>query len=86
MKPWERPGYTFSTGWPLGYTPTAAQSLVDDKRAKAAKQQSATKSKRRMEQSANGIDYGRGTIPGLSKKAMPSNPAKAGRIKKPAAL
>lgn len=81
-KPWEQPGYTFTTGWPIGYTPTAAQSIVDDKRAKASAKQAAGQTQRRMEAAEQGIAWGVGTIPGLSKKAMPSDPAKAGRIRK----
>ncbi len=85
-KPWQQPGYTFSIGWPAGYEPVLAEQSVNDKRAQGRAKQAAGQTARRIKAADNGVAYGVGTIPGLSRKSLACDPAKAGLIKKASGL
>lgn len=72
--------------WLGGYEPVLAQELSADRRAQGNRVGAAKQTARRMEAAAQGIDYGNGTILGLSRRVTANDPGKAGRIKKPSTL
>jgi hypothetical protein len=68
--PWEKPGYTFSIGWPTGYVPVAAdQALRASKKGQNVTMNSEKFSALRAARIARGDTRANGTIAGLSNKS-----------------
>lgn len=67
-RPWEVEGFTFSIGWPVGHVCTAA----DSHKGKSTIGNSVNAQAGRLKSAEAGKGWGKGTLPGLSKKARPS--------------